>query len=165
MGEREAEAAALARSSATCHSRSPRPTPTSPAPGRCLADYRALLATRRADLLRRGVPNQTTSCRCCSPGGTRSRRPRAYPAAQPLLELLAFFSADPVPRTMLAADSDALPGWCVILWFSMMPSPLTRFSLVAARGRSPSTAWCRLSRATCLTGRRPRPELRRRRGW
>jgi tetratricopeptide (TPR) repeat protein len=58
---------------------------------------------------------------------------QACPAARPLLELLAFFSADPLPRTMLAAAPEALPEPLRDpLALDDAVVALTRFSLVTA---------------------------------
>ena len=118
--------------------------------GRSFADYRALLAARREDLLRRGVPNDYKLPVLLTWGPSLEAAEKACPAARPLLELLAFFSADPLPRTILAADPEALPEPLrdpLILDDAV--AALARFSLVTTtQGRWSSTVSCRRSSAT-----------------
>ena len=62
-----------------------------------------------------------------------AEKEKDYPAARPLLELLAYFSADPLSHTMLAADPKALPEPLRDpLVLDDAVTALTRFSLIRA---------------------------------
>jgi tetratricopeptide (TPR) repeat protein len=95
--------------------------------GRRLGDYRALLATRRTDLLQRGAPKDAKLPVLLTWGPSLEAAAKECSAARPLLELLAFFAADPLPRTVLVAAPDALP--------EPLRDPLALDDAVTALGR------------------------------
>ena len=101
--------------------------------GQRLADYRALLAKRRQDLLQRGVPKDYKLPVLLTWGPSLMAAEKQCAEARPLLELLSFFAPDPLPRTMLAAVPEALPeplGDPLALNDAV--AALTRFSLITA---------------------------------
>jgi tetratricopeptide (TPR) repeat protein len=106
--------------------------------GEGFADYRALLAARRSELLAEGhahpdypEPVSRTWDISAHAAGQQSA------GARPLLELLAFFAPDALPRGVLDADPGALPeDLRDKLDRNRAVSALNRFSLVHAEGGS-----------------------------